>query len=616
MTRTGLRISLLLAVFYPALLNAQYHIPQNRTWAMGFNTGLDFNTEPPTVITTNLASGNEGCASVCDSAGALLFYTNGTNVWTADGTLMPNGTDINEPINNTISTTQGALIVPDPANSDRYYLFSLTSVLECRLYCNVIDMSLNSGQGDIDMSFPLRGTVLAGGLTEKMVAVPGCNNKVWVLVHTEATTEFKAFAVDELGVDSTPVTSLAGNFPANYYTQGVLKVAPDANRLMTCNFKSFSPAMGVEVYDFDHTTGLVSNAQILDSIAAYGGTFSPDGSKVYVQAVTFPGTVYQYDLSAAEPSASKINLGPSGQYTDMKLAPDGKIYFGAAAGSPGFNNYRYMGRINAPDAAGVACSFQDSVTNLLMLNAAQTAGALAQGLPNEVVYAFPGGADQFTLVMDTVICRLGEENPITLSVPAGYDNYVWDDNTTDTQRTITESGDYWLSYSSACGNYTDTFKVMGENIPLLSLNFDDNNITATGGFASYTWYKGDTLLSDEISPVLSVTANGWYSVVAISSKGACTDSASIEVTGYTGISDKNTLENVLTIFPNPARNEVNVRAPIDVNLILLQLDGRVAMTAPSARSLSVKNLNEGIYLLRIEDKKGKLIKVEKIVKIQ
>lgn len=614
MTKTGLRLILLLVAFYPTLLVAQYNIPQNNTWAMGFNTGIDFNIEPPTVITTNLASGNEGCASVCDSTGSLLFYTNGTDVWTANGTLMPNGTDINEPINNTISTTQGALIVPDPVNTDRYYLFSLTSVMECRLYCNVIDMSLNDGLGDIDMSFPLKGTMLAGGLTEKMVAVPGCNNKVWVLVHTEAVVEFKAFAVDELGVTTTPVTSLAGSFAGNYYTQGVLKVAPDASRLMTCNFKSFNPALGVEVYDFDNTTGLVTNAQILDSVAAYGGTFSPDGSKVYIQAVTSPGTVYQYDLSAVQPSASKINLGPSGQYTDMKLAPDGKIYFGAMAGSPGFNNYRYMGRINEPDAAGTACNFQDSVTSLLMLNAAQTAGALAQGLPNEVVYALPGGGDQFTVVMDTVICRLGTESPLTLVVPAGYDNYVWDDGTTDTLRTVTESGEYWLHYTSACGNFTDTFKIMGENMSLLTLSFDDNIITATDGFGTYTWYKGDTLLPDEISATLSIDDNGWYSVVAISSKGGCRDSASIEVAGYTDIPDLVALRNAIKVFPNPAHDELKVQVPVPVTMTLLHLDGRVVKTTLSGTQLAVNDLQDGIYFLRIEDKKGQLIKVEKIIK--
>lgn len=46
---------------------------------------------------------------------------------------------------------------------------------------------------------------------------------------------------------------------------------------------------------------------------------------------------------------------------DLRLGPDGKIYFIAKAGYP---NAKYMGRINTPNNAGTACGFQDSVVTL------------------------------------------------------------------------------------------------------------------------------------------------------------------------------------------------------------------------------------------------------------
>src|SRR5436190_3972541 len=84
----------------------------NRYWYFGNQAGLDFATSPPTVLTNGMMSAFEGCATISDPAGVLQFYTNGSNVWNRNHTVMPAGTGLS----GDGAATQTAIIVPAPGN--------------------------------------------------------------------------------------------------------------------------------------------------------------------------------------------------------------------------------------------------------------------------------------------------------------------------------------------------------------------------------------------------------------------------------------------------------------------------------------------------------------------
>jgi hypothetical protein len=65
---------------------------QNNIWYFGDKAGLDFNTEPPTVLEDGEINASEGCSVIADNNGNLLFYTDGITVWDKTHTAMPNGT--------------------------------------------------------------------------------------------------------------------------------------------------------------------------------------------------------------------------------------------------------------------------------------------------------------------------------------------------------------------------------------------------------------------------------------------------------------------------------------------------------------------------------------------
>ncbi len=417
---------------------------REQVWAFSDSAGLDFSQPGPVPILTGTYGFGEGGASVCDTDGALLFYTDGSYIWDRSHTRMPNGDELPGFVTNmggnnlaTSSTTQGAVIIPVPDSAGKYYVFSLTageSTFPGRLYYSVVDMSMRGGYGDV---IPGRkGILLDSGLTEKMTAVVGNRCNLWLLVHASVTTSIRAWEITTAGIAHTPVISNVGTLAADRYRTGVMKISPDRKRLVTANSGG-----GLEVYDFDPAAGIVSNVRLLDYGTYYGAAFSGDNSKLYVKIYN-DGTVMQFDLSAPNPAQAKTWIG-GGAISDLKLGPDGRIY------GRGSGNSTWLSVIRQPNQPGAACDFAERAIQL------SGAARARLGLPNTVP----------ELKRDTVSAWLEEKGcfvshiQISASDTAGWD-YVWDDGTTGHTRVVRQSGRYILRYHTPpCVWHTDTFDV-------------------------------------------------------------------------------------------------------------------------------------------------------------
>ena len=99
-------LALLLA--YSWILDAQ----RNNIWYFGRKAGLNFNQPAPVPLLNSAMNTDEGCSSICDANGHLLFYTNGVTVFDRNHKVMLNG----EGLSGNISTSQSGLIVPHPGN--------------------------------------------------------------------------------------------------------------------------------------------------------------------------------------------------------------------------------------------------------------------------------------------------------------------------------------------------------------------------------------------------------------------------------------------------------------------------------------------------------------------
>jgi hypothetical protein len=97
---------------------------EGNIWYFGQNAGLDFNSGSPVALTDGMLNSIEGCASICDANGDLLFYTDGMTVYNKNHGVMPNGTGL---LGNS-SSTQSAIIVKKPMSNNLYYIFTVDGI--------------------------------------------------------------------------------------------------------------------------------------------------------------------------------------------------------------------------------------------------------------------------------------------------------------------------------------------------------------------------------------------------------------------------------------------------------------------------------------------------------
>ncbi len=460
------------------------HAQYENVWAFGNYAGIDFNSGQPLPVKTSIYSVGEANASVCNSSGQLLFYTDGTIVWNRNGNIMPNGDyllPIEGPGNNTPtgSTSQGALIMPIPGSYSKYYVFSLTS-FESRpsgqLYYSIIDMDLNNGLGEVVSS--QKGILLDSNLVEQMTAVTGGRCNTWLLVRTRYGNGFKAYSISESGIDQIPRESNVGSLYSAGYV-GQMVISPDGKRLVTSNgaVLALLPG-GVELFDFDIATGIVSNARVLDKVNGYyGAAFSPDNSKLYASTIS---SIYQFDLTVSEPGDTKTLIGASA-FSHLKLAPNGKIYFQ----SSGSRNI--LSAIDFPDLAGSGSQF---VSKAITLLPGTTAGP---GLPNVVSVVVRDTATPASTFIQAP-CWVNRSEGYALHIGTEGWDYQW--NTGDFRSTlmVDTPGTYWVNYyMPPCTFHSDTFHVTFPNGVLPDITIKSSCKGSNNGKAWAGTYPGDTI---------------------------------------------------------------------------------------------------------------------------
>ena len=458
-------------------------------WTFGDHTGLNFNPASPAPYANNLNPGYEGTASISNASGQLLFYTNGFWVWNRDHQLMPELTGgisgYTNPIVPTVGypplmpfiggyVTQPAAICGVPAHSGLYYIFSLNT--DGQLYYSMIDMSLNAGKGGIVSG--KKGIYLASGLAEKMTVVKGCNN-IWLMVRSLTSNQYKAFEVNDTGIVASPVVSNVGLMPVSWYRCGVIKCSPDGRRMAAACNEATNNKGGLELYDFDAKTGVLSNPLVLDSSSTlgyyYGACFSPDNTKLYGSTSSFNyggnfyyGKVRQFDLSLSTPTAiiasntlvftdwttATNNIG------DLQRGVNGRIYFGSGKPAPFATSYiPSMHCISLPNLAGLACGVTPNAVSLPV-------GAWTyRGLPNDI--AIIPTPDSVHSTKQVTVCF---KDSAFIVADSGK-RYVWQNGSTNRRLRVSANGTYVVSYVNMdCKYEMDSFKVRFFRLPVIGGN--------------------------------------------------------------------------------------------------------------------------------------------------
>jgi len=374
-------------------------------WHFGDTVNLDFTSGMPVASSNSSIYSYEGCVSVSDGQGNLLFYSNGGNmydqndgfIWNKDHQVMPNGQLYDTA--GCYSSIQSSIVTPKVGSPDQYFLFTVdciesqqTSLAHYKgLRYTVVDMTLDGGLGDVTSE---KGVPLLNDpglfLSESIAATAHSNrNDYWLVVHSEAPdsmNRFYVYSISSTGISGPSIQDLG------HYTYGQMKFNIDGDRFSN----------GSHVYDFDKTTGTVSNPIDL-GVSGSGKAFSNSGQYLYQTDFL---TLYQYDLFASDIAASQTTIHTGNIFdldikTSMQRGPDCKIYVAVLA-------MNYLGVINSPDLPGIACNYVKDQVSL-------SSYACQAGLPNFIESDFR--SCESLGIFEGAMCRLNlYPNPTSNSI--------------------------------------------------------------------------------------------------------------------------------------------------------------------------------------------------------
>ena len=444
-----------------------YSQDQASNWYFGENAGIQFNTlnGDVTVLTDGQLNTREGCSSISDENGNLLFYTDGSTVYNVDvlgnHQVMQNGSGLlgNE------SSTQSAIVVPKPGDPNIYYIFTVDNALDGSndgLNYSIVDMTLDGGLGSVTT----KNSSLLDQCSEKITAVlKDCNSEsIWVLTlaslngTSDTYNTYHAFEVSTTGISNTSVKSTFGINITD--ARGYLKTSPDGTKLACANSRS-----GMFLYDFDTATGIVSNQLTLNintsNPYAYGIEFSPNNQYLYVHAYNDSqgggtgiqahfSSLVQFDLLAADINNSQIVIDEQALFRGaLQLGPNGKIY--RALSNSYTNGIPYLGVINNPNASGAAANYQHLGIDLGGINS-------TQGFPPFITSFFNQKIDIIQNGGESTYLPLCDGDSYTLSA----ENITGADYTWYQDGTLLAESDFDLDVSQA-GTYEVLIEISGGN---------------------------------------------------------------------------------------------------------------------------------------------------------
>ena len=496
--------------------NVAFSQGEANIWYFGTKGGLDFNgTAGPTKLSnSSMALGafnGEGMATICNAAGALLFYTDGINVYNSAHSLMTGGTGL---AGNT-SSTQTSLILPVPGSTTLYYIFSTPGIEQS----TVSGVGVANGNNGLRYSIvntttntvTNKNTLLTPAgvpVTEGQTAVPHFDGTSFWLICKEAgnkttgasSNNFYAYrvgtnnitaatgvinnlngTVDE--VISGAGSMIAGITGAGASTNGIITIKANScyNKLAVAFFANGAIGKRVELFNFSNNTGAISlantitNFDVGDVNEVYGIEFSPNGNFLYASIMNFGasdivrGNLYQFDISsgvdatinaAAQRFKSNVATATSRGLGALQLAVDGKIYYTYFQNDPlgaGGPDPQYIGRITNPNVAGAGATFDH--TFISFTNVSNSGVATKMGLP-QVYKGFIAGQLDFGDDLPTVagvkqICQGTSVNFIinfTGSMKPNTLDVNWGDGNVQTNIAGTP-GSVSHTYVTA-GNYT------------------------------------------------------------------------------------------------------------------------------------------------------------------
>lgn len=295
-------------------------------------------------------------ASICDTNGQLLIYTNGNFVVNRQHQLLPNSIGFNPGDENTITypygsgLIQGALILPWPdkpnvyvvihMSADNFTIGSNSYRRPLSLRYSIVDMTLDSGNGNftnLKNEILIEDTLILGRIS----ACRHANGRDWwILSHELWSDQFYSLLLtsDTIQLFQTQRIGSTITHQMDVFGSGVFSSIGD-------RFAFLNADTTLNIFYFDRCTGELNNPVFVYfpdtlNLGTINCAFSNSGRYLYVCNNIH---IFQLDMQASDISASKTIVATYDRFTQaqqfrttfdlMKLALDNKIYVSTYEGT-------------------------------------------------------------------------------------------------------------------------------------------------------------------------------------------------------------------------------------------------------------------------------------------
>jgi len=500
---------------------AGYAQKEASQWVFHQGSILNFNQNPHQISFTN-PIGPPAAAVISNRKGELLFYTDGRNIYDSWHNVVPGGNGLSWMVNNSAISGESKIIIPAGINEQKYYLITADASSrftdsplggyttefgyknDTLIAYTEIKVDKNKKVTVVQKDSPL----LTKGIN--LVAATKHANGIdtWLVTAEFNSNKIYSFLFTECGVMPPVITNSSPQHSTNDVCK-YLVFSPDGKKLLThLKFSS------IYLFDFDNTTGIVSNpVNIADCGVYWQPAFSPNSRYFYSYDInsSSPKTFHlkRYDVLNQRCDSlvfDELNQGDTSVCRIMSPGIDGKIYFLE-------NNWtRYIGYYDNPDGPLNKANLKFKVydTNRPGFN-----DGFGANFPNFISSYFdPNYAAKAKdlvppeMVKQPRACE-GQNLQFKVSRTTSVTEYKWDfgdgtaiDNRQEPTHAYTQAGTYTVEVVIKYTCLTDTLRQQVEidkavmpPVGYTVYTCKDASFNAGGNYASYKWSTGETTKS-------------------------------------------------------------------------------------------------------------------------
>jgi Secretion system C-terminal sorting domain len=320
--------------------------------------------------------------TMSDTAGNLLYYSNGCRIFNRNHQLMKNGDNINFGLlredlcqNNSgigevgYRGSQNMLSLPDYRNDSLYHIihtqYDYYSTTDGRVgTLNLLLTTINLNGDNHNGTVIQKNKVILNDTLyfDYITAVKHINNKDWWLILPQGRKEYQPPIRDS----TNTYFKILYTFDTFYVSKqniGDSLSIDDASTTITNDGRKYLRYIddkGLYIFDFNRNTGLLANQKLIkvprtEKRSLIYVTSSPNSRFAYC---IMYDTIFQYDLEAPDIQASEVLVAKYDGFIDDRLktyfkqpqmGPDCRLYISS---SSGVRIYHY---IKFPDRKGLAC---------------------------------------------------------------------------------------------------------------------------------------------------------------------------------------------------------------------------------------------------------------------